>query len=418
MIFENDLIQLIVTILFSFLVGLEIKTYKLRAGSDEKFYFMGTARTYTIVGVLGFVFFKIGAKSLILYTFGAFGLTLLFALFYRKVLDRGGQSILLFLILLVVYTFGPLSQIYPLWMSAFVFVVIIFVLNAQRYISGFVANVDPYEFETLGKIVLLSAVILPLLPNKNVIPYIPLSPFKIWLTVVVVSSISYGAYITHRYIYPSKGLFLTGLIGGMYSSTATTVVLAKKAKDTGPSSMMTASVIIATVMMYLRLIVVAFIFNMKIAKAVSFPFLIFALIGSGIAYFYYRFDRKKEDNLKFEDKNPLELSTALVFSALFLVMILLTHYVTNHFGANGLRLLSFAAGFTDIDPFILSLLTGKFVVSSAEIYTAIVVSAGSNNILKALYVIWFGKKENTLDSFLWLLLFGIATIAFGLFIKI
>ena len=302
-------------------------------------------------------------------------------------------------------------------MSTFVFVLIIFVLNAQKYISSFSGSVDPYEFETLGKIVLLSTVILPLLPNKNVIPYIPLSPFKIWLTVVVVSSISYGAYIVHKYIFPSKGFFLTGLIGGMYSSTATTVVLAKKAKEIGPSKIITASIIIATAVMYLRLIVVAFIFNMQIAKAVSIPFFLFALIGFGVAFFYYKTSHKAGDNIKFTDENPLELGTAFIFSALFVIMILLTHYVTDSFGANGLRFLSFAAGFTDIDPFVLSLLTGKYTISSNEIYTAIVVSAGSNNILKAIYVIWFGKKENTLRSFLWLLLFGIATILFGLFIN-
>ncbi len=95
---------------------------------------MGTTYTFTVFGILGFIFFKIGAKSLVLYASGAIGLTLLFAIFYRKVLDEGGQSILLLLILLVVYAFGLLSQIYPLSMSAFVFAVIIFVLNAQRYI--------------------------------------------------------------------------------------------------------------------------------------------------------------------------------------------------------------------------------------------------------------------------------------------
>ncbi len=418
MALQNDLVHLVVTMLFSFLLGLEMKTYRLKFGMDKKFYFIGTTRTFTVVGILGFIFFKIGAGSLILYVSGLLSLTLLFALFYRKVLDNGGTSVLLFVILLVVYTFGPLTQIYPLWMSAFVFVLIIFVLNAQKYISSFSTNVDPYEFETLGKIILLSAVILPLLPNKNIIPYIPLSPFKIWLTVVVVSSISYGAYILHKYIFPSKGLFLTGIVGGMYSSTATTVVLAKKAKEIGPSKMMTASIIMATVMMYLRLIVVAFIFNAQIAKAVSLPFLLFALIGFGITFLYYKSSHEKLEDLKFVDKNPLELSTALIFSALFVAMILLTHYVTNNFGANGLKLLSFAAGFTDIDPFILSLLTGKYIVSSNEIYTAIVVSAGSNNILKAIYTIWFGKRKNTIHSFAWLMILGVGTILFGLFIKI
>jgi len=112
--------------------------------------------------------------------------------------------------------------------------------------------------------------------------------------------------------------------------------------------------------------------------------------------------------------NPLELGTAFVFAALFVVMMLLTHAATTYYGVSGLKIFSFIAGFTDIDPFILSLLTGKYVITHHEILSAIIISAGSNNILKGVYAVWFGGWQRAKHSFFWLLGLGLATIIVGL----
>jgi uncharacterized membrane protein (DUF4010 family) len=95
-------------------------------------------------------------------------------------------------------------------------------------------------------------------------------------------------------------------------------------------------------------------------------------------------------------------------------MIVLTHVVTRYYGVGGLKIFSFLAGFTDIDPFILSLLTGKYAVGHGELLAAIVISAGSNNVLKAVYALWFGGWQKARAAFFWLLMFGLATIALGL----
>ncbi|MDX1809817.1 MAG: DUF4010 domain-containing protein [Sulfurospirillaceae bacterium] len=415
MTFNSDLTHFALTVVFSFLIGLEIKAYRLKFHSESTQYFMGTARTFTFIGILGFIFYKIDVDYLSVYIVGMLGFTMLYMLFYNKALANGKHSILLYIVMLLVYTFGPMTDMYPLWMSSLVFVLIVFVLNAKQSILNFTTGVDAYEFETLGKMVLLSAVILPLLPTKNVIPYVPLSPFKIWLSVVVISGISYGGYIAQKYIFQSKGLFLTGLIGGIYSSTATTVVLAKKSKKIGVDPMITASIIGATSMMYLRLIAISFIFNFEIAKFIYLPFLIFAILSFMIALIYYRSKNETAETLTMEDKNPLELGTAFIFAILFLFMMVATHFVLTHSGITGLKFLSFIVGFTDIDPFVLSLLNGKYAISAHEIYTAIVISVGSNNILKAVYALWFGGFKKTLHSFLWLLLLGLATIGFGIY---
>ena len=414
MTLSSEPIHFIVTIVLSFLTGFEVKSYKQEFHPDSTAYFFGTVRTTTFLGILGFVLYVIDPQRLIVYTAGLLSITSIFALFYAQRLRDQKTSILLYLVAMAVYTYGPLSVLYPLWMPAFLFVLIVFLLNAKTTISALSLKVNVRELETLGKMVLLSAVILPLLPNTNVIPHIPLSPFKIWLAVVVISTISYGGYIAQQYLFPAKGIFLTGLIGGSYSSTATTVVLAKKAHEGEADAMIIASILAATAVMYVRLVVVSFVFNAAIARSLLFPFVLFALAGFVISFVYYRSGKQTSKLIPVSGSNPLEMGTALIFAALFVIMIMLTQTITNHYGEGGLKLFSFIAGFTDIDPFILSLLTGKYTVGNQEIIAAILISAGSNNILKAVYALWFGGWEKTKHAFFWLTLLGLGTIAVGL----
>jgi len=409
--FSPDLVHLIITTVFSFLIGMELKTYRLQFHGENERFFFGTARTYTFAGILGFITYGIDLK---VYLTVLASFTVLFALLYYQRLKEGGQSILTFIILLLVYTFGPVTQLYPLWMPALLFVLIVFVLNARESLQRFSEGASMHEFETLGKMVLLSAVILPLLPDTKVLSYLPISPFKLWLAVVVISGISYGGYLVQKYLFPQKGYFLTGIFGGTYSSTATTVVLARKARSVGGDRVIDAAIIAATSMMYLRLLVVAVVFNVTVARDLLVPFLVMAVLGLLIASIYMKQGVKHQNSAEYVDKNPLELGTAFLFAGLFAIMMMVTEYVTQHYGNHGLHLLSFAVGFTDIDPFILSLLTGKYSVDTAQLVTAIMIAAGSNNLLKSVYALWFGGWKGGKNAALWVMLLGIITIGWAL----
>jgi len=409
---DKDLIDFLLTLTFSFLIGLEMKSYQLETHPDDT-QGVGTVRTYSFLGMLGYLFYRLDPQLLV-YVAGFTGFTVLYAIYYSYRVQKQGHSILSYLLACVVYSMGPLTVQFPFWQAALVFVLVIFILNARGRIRTLSQAIRGNEMETLGKMVLLSAVILPLLPDRDIIPYLPLSPFKIWLAVVVISAISYGGYIAQRYFFHARGIFLTGIIGGTYSSTATTVVLAKKAREHKPDTMITASIIAATAVMYLRLVVVAYVFNTDMARYISTPFLILSLTGFGVAYYYYRLSSLHAVDVELGDENPLELGTAIIFAGLFVIMIMVTHFVTDNYGSGGLKLLSFMVGFTDIDPFILSLLTGKYAVSNQEIHAAIIISAGSNNILKGFYALWFGGRKKTFPSFAWLMVLGLATIVTGL----
>ncbi len=415
MMFDPILLHFLIVTVFSFLIGLEVKSYRNQyAKEKEQNYFFGDVRTYSFVGILGYVLFLIDNSLHLLYLAGFLSITLLYAILYRQNLLEKKRSILLYIVMLLVYSFGALIVTEPIWVSALLYVSIVFILNANRGVEKYVKDINIDEFETLGKMILLSAVILPLLPDTKSIPYIPLSPFKIWLAVVVISGISYGGYILQKYIFPSKGYFLTGILGGLYSSTATTVVLAQKNKRIDGYGVIDAAIIAATSVMYLRLIVIAFLFNVETAKKLLLPFSVLAFSGLVISLFYLKKREKKAMHTEIVDKNPLELKTAFIFAFLFVSMMVLTQYVTQHYGESGLEILSFIVGFTDIDPFVLSILTGKFNVSSEQIMVAVMIAAGSNNLLKAIYALWFGGFKNSYKSALWITLLGLVTIAWGL----
>ncbi|OQX49914.1 MAG: beta-carotene 15,15'-monooxygenase [Epsilonproteobacteria bacterium 4484_20] len=412
---SSDLVHLVITVVFSFLVGMELKTYRQQFHAKDENLFFGTARTYTFIGILGYIFYRIEPVHLILYISVMVALSLLFLVLYMKKIQEGRSSILPYVVMLSVYAFGPLTERFELWMPSLLFVLIIFLLNAKQSLQRFSSDINMHEFETLGKMVLLSAVILPLLPNTHTIPYLPISPFKMWLAVVVISGISYGGYLVQKYFFPSKGYFLTGIFGGTYSSTATTVVLARKAKVGGDNHVIDAAIIAATSMMYLRLLVVATVFNFSVARSLALPFVAAALIGMLVSFVYLKRGERRTMNPDFVDKNPLELGTAFLFAGLFVLMMLVTHFVINHYGNSGLQILSFIVGFTDIDPFILSLLTGKYTVAQTELVTAIMIAAGSNNLLKAVYAVWFGGWKGGANSAVWIALLGLVTIGWALY---
>jgi uncharacterized membrane protein (DUF4010 family) len=259
----------------------------------------------------------------------------------------------------------------------------------------------------------LSAVILPLLPQENISELIPVSYFKVWLAVVVVSMFSYVGYVLKRYIFKDKGYLLAGILGGIYSSTATTIVLAKKSLSGATPHIFASSIILATALMYIRLLGITYAFNFSIATVLIKPFIALTFISIALAYLIYTRAEVGAncENGQNEDKNPLELSTAFLFAILFIVMSVVTHFVTQNYGNLGLNILSFIVGFTDIDPFILSILSSKLNISVSGASSAIIIAVGSNNILKAFYAYIFSKNSAGKISATVLLFLGFLTMA-------
>lgn len=409
-LYTTEYFRFVLTLMLSFLTGLEMRGYR---NSLERAYFIGTVRTYTFIGMLGYILYVLD-PSWRFYLAGFGLLVLLFALFYYRKLMSDQKGIISLLVATLVYTYAPMIMTQPLWFTAMVFVSIVFIVNAKARVHYFTTVVDNAELITFAKLVLLSAVIWPLLPHTPISEWIPMSFSKIWLAVVVVSSISYIGYILQRYFFHERGFLINGVVGGIYSSTATTIVLAKQSERLkSHRNIFVSAIVLATGMMYLRLMAIIGFLNFALFESLMLPLGIIGLFALGVGYAISRLstDHPETQNNEQSHINPMELGVAMVFALMFVVMSLVTHYFITNYGVSGLNILSFVIGFTDIDPFILSLVNGSYPITQNAVASAILLAVGSNNFFKGFSALILGSKEVGRMSFAALAVLSAVTFA-------
>ena len=404
-------VAFVATVLFGFVIGLEVHSYRRAQNKDLGF---GTTRTLTLLAVLGFALAALD-PTLKLFAAGLVALAVLLALQYYDRLKAGEQSLLPSLIALLTYPLGPIALGQPIWLLIIYVVVVLLLLSEKPHIRRFSDVFRSTETVTLAKFLIMAGLVLPVLPDRQIASFVSVTYSQLWLVVIVVSGISYLSYLAQTYFIPKGGVLLTGILGGLYSSTATTVVLSRRAHGAPPGNrLFAAAIVLATAMMYLRLMVLILILGHHAAAwHLALPFTVLAGASALLAWLLYR--RSTDLSGPVTDvpepvRHPLEFSTAL----LFVFFAALTQFVVTGYGAGGLHLLSFAVGFSDIDPFILSLLEGKFQVSDAAIVGAIIIASGSNNLLKAAYALGLGRNRSLIPAALWLTLSFVLSVAYVL----
>ncbi len=407
------------TIALAFIIGLELHAYRRRdAGATEQIPLgYGTTRTITLIAAIGFVLWNIA--PVVPFCVGLIVLAVFLGLDYRKKLERGDSAFLVSLIAILAYSLGAFVITAPVVVVALLVVVILFALGEQAGIRRLSDAFPAQEGVTLAKFFILAGLILPLLPNNEILGLSGITYTKVWTAVLVISGISYLGYLAHRYLFPSAGTLLTGVLGGMYSSTAATVVLARAARAApDQTALAPAAVVIATAMMYVRLLAVIFLLgHTDAALALLIPFGGFFVLSVAIAgMLAWRVRNQPQTTHEAVSANPLDLPIAFLFAGLFVAFAAVTDFVTSHYGANGLHLLSFVVGFSDIDPFILSLLDGKFQVSQSAIVSAVLIASGSNNLLKAGYAMVLSRQRSMRPAGVWLALTLLISVIYATYV--
>ncbi|WP_373775705.1 MgtC/SapB family protein [Porphyromonas loveana] len=392
----KEVINFVLVLLFSFSLGMEQHKQSI-ANTDKKVF--GTDRTFTFFGLLGYVLLLPSKDQLWPFLIGFVVIACFMMIFYLMRIREDGQYGLTTVMLgLLVYTFPLLIDRSPLWISLLIFVVVLILAEIKKPLQNLSAQVGETEFITLAKFITIAFIVLPSLPNEDLSPMIPVSPYRIWLAVVVVSAVSYFSYLLRRYMFPKAGLILSGILGGLYSSMATTIILAKQSKEKKYSPQMYAgAIIIASAMMYFRVYVLLFIFNRDLALASWLYFLLLFLVSMATGYFLYKRGEKVhgDKTAVFSNSNPLEFKVAVVFAGLYLLFSAVTQFMVTHFGDAGLTALSFIVGFTDITPFLLNLFQGHYSITSAMVLIATMQVMVSNNILKSVYTRLWSTPETT-----------------------
>ncbi|HVS75500.1 MAG TPA: DUF4010 domain-containing protein [Steroidobacteraceae bacterium] len=355
----------------------------------------GGIRTFPMLAILGSLLYLIGAPSLLPYVIGL-GAVAVWLYAYMRLLPAPGAdrqpTLMIPTANLLAYALGPTALTQPPWLVVSAAVAAVILLESRDTLHRVVLQVAPDEVFTLGKFLILVGIILPLMPNGPIVSWTPITPLQVWLALVAVSTLSYLSYLLQRYL-PKSGPLVPSMLGGAYSSTATTVALAREQKTCGEERPeLTVGIVIATAIMYVRIDVVVALFNWRLAWVLLPPLAgLFVLAAATAAWQWRRRRPRGPAPGKLPVTNPLQLPAAVTFAALFVLVALASSWVRGSFGRPGVYLLGAVAGVTDIDPFVLNLAQGSVTGMSAQsIGSAILIAASSNNVLKALYAIAFG----------------------------
>lgn len=389
-------VKFILVLIFSLLIGLEQRRHHINENEDLLF---GTDRTFTFIGLLAYVLFIADPVNYVPFLIGFVLIGALLGIqYYHKIGQNGKYGLTSTILALLTYCIPIMVFTQPVWLILSFVVALLLVTEMKSHFITLSKKASEEEFITLAKFIAFAGIILPLLPEENISAQIPISPYHLWLAIVVVSGISYASYLLKKFVFPDSGIFLTGLLGGIYSSTATTVILARQEKQGLTGTQTVSAIMIANGMMYLRILMLAFIFNPQVAFRLSIPFLVMFLVTFLLSRYFSGSNHRNPgvestEATQTSGKNPLEFRTAAIFGVLFVAFALITDFVLKSYGDTGVAGLAFVVGVTDIDPFLLNLLQQKNGIEQTTVVLAIFNATNSNNLLKMFYAISLASRS-------------------------
>ncbi|WP_322515686.1 DUF4010 domain-containing protein [Rhodopseudomonas palustris] len=403
-------------LLLSFFLGFAFEDFFAKTSSARP----GGIRTFPLLSLGGGMLYLFDPTHLIPFTGGLLVLGVWLAMFYgvhlRERDEKGERNAGLVVLLLNVhaYLLGAVALALPHWVAVGVTVVAVLLLTGRDRLHTLARRIDMKEITTAGQFLILTGVVLPLLPAEPVTTLTSITPRQAWLALTLVCTLSYASYLAQRY-WPraARGLWMPAL-GGLYSSTATTVVLARQANaDPASRRQALAGITLATGIMYLRILAIIAVFNLALARQLVVPMAgLAALALSTAALQYWLIKAPAAESRGAAGRgNPLELGTAAAFAAMFVLISLASTWVKTEFGTEGIYWLAAIVGFADIDPFVLNLAQGGTAgIGDHAVAIAVLIAASSNNILKASYALSFGGRQTLQSALLLVMLAGIGVV--------
>jgi uncharacterized membrane protein (DUF4010 family) len=390
-------LKIILVLFLSFLIGFEREEHHADSNGEERYAF-GGVRTFPLLGLIGYALSLVSGDNLVPPTVGFAVIGALLWLSYQhKLATYKSAGVTTETSGLVTYLVGVLVSHGQLWMATTITVTSVLLLELKTALENLSRRVPRKEILAFANFLFLTAVILPIVPNRTFGSF-GFNPFKAWLIVVAASGISYGSYLLQKASGGRGGMFLSALLGGAYSSTVTTVILARRAREAHAPRVWAGSILMASGTMYLRLLILLALFNRALAASLLWLFLIAGMGALGFGWYWGRVPASgsKDGQVNLPIKNPLELSAAFLFAGMFMVLLAASHYALEHFGRGGIYGLAAIAGMTDIDPFVLGMTqSGQ---ASAFAAHAIAIAASSNNVVKGFYALGFADRRTGVQA--------------------
>lgn len=387
-------IHLGLALAIGFLIGIE-RGWQERAASEGTR--IAGIRTFGLIGLLG------GLWSLLAESAGILLLGLAFLAFSALIItahildtrDDRDVGITTAVAALTTFALGALCVAgYPAIAAASA-VVTASLLSLKPLLHRWLKKIEPAEWYATLKLLLISVVLLPVLPNKGYGPWQVLNPYELWWLVVLIASISYVGYVAMKLIGTRSGLLLTGLLGGIVSSTAVTVNFAGLSGKSVDSRLLATGVLVASATMFPRLLIVISIINYHLLAPLLLPMAIMALFLLVSAAWLWRMHEPGYAEGAVHLDNPFQIKTALQFGLLLAGIMLLSVGFRHWLGDTGIYLASALSGLADVDAISISIARmARGTLAGPTAVSAIVIAAAVNTVVKG-GLFWFIARGST-----------------------
>ncbi|PVW17146.1 MgtC/SapB family protein [Marixanthomonas spongiae] len=349
----DDLITLGIAFGLGLLVGMQRETV------DNK---MAGVRTFTLISILGVVSGFLAREydnPFIIPMFGIAITTLMVVsnVIKLKKLDEPGVGQTTEVAALLIFAIGAYLVMGNQIIGVITGGVLAILLYVKEHLHGFVDSLKKKDFAAIMTFAGISLVILPILPNETFGPLDVLNPKNIWLMVTLIVGISLLGYFIYKWMGKKAGMVSNGILGGIISSTATSVSYAKKSKDGKSGGKLAAFVIFlaVTVSLIRVMIEIGVVIPNKLPQMIL-PFIVlFIFMAALSAFIFYRINKDPAMDKMPEPKNPAQFKSALIFGVLYGVILLMVAFAKEEFGDKGLYIVSIIGGLANKDAITLSL---------------------------------------------------------------
>jgi uncharacterized membrane protein (DUF4010 family) len=386
-------LELLVALAVGLLIGME-REWRQQREEDTPDEHAGL-RTFGLFGLLGGIagLFEANAAWLV----AAVVLAVAAVLIAQRRKDDKGlplEDVTTLVAALVTTMLGALATFGMPQLAATAAVVIVVLLHLKPTLHRWIGALSKDELRAVLRLLVISLVILPVLPDQGYGPYQALNPRSIWWYVVLISLLSFAGYLAIRVLGPKRGYLATGVFGGMVSSTATTAALARLAKQDRKSvAPLAAGIALANGVSVLRMLVIVTAIHPALAVAAAWPLGWFALVALACALLLWRFQAGRGKGKAIEINNPFGLGPAIKLAAILATVQVLAAFLEDRFGQVGLQALAAIAGLVDADA--ISLTVARSAAGGAAIepaVTALLIAVLANAVFKSVVLFSAGGK--------------------------
>lgn len=344
-------------------------------------------RTFALIGLFGALLAMPGLPDVLVAT-GLACIALLFVVSYRHEVDRAGTlSITSGVAALVTYALGAVAARGQPVVALGGAVIVALLLDLKEELHGWLRSLQPSELDAALQLGVITAVVLPLLPNEGYGPYHALNPFKLWLAVIVVATVSLLGHVAVRLRGQQQGLLWVGLLGGLASSTAATLTLAQLARTHRELARTAcAAIIAASAVMFIRMAIVVSVLEPSLSLSLGGLLMWLAAATAAVAAWFWRGrERAPEPAQRAAPGRVFDLRAALVFGGALGLITLLVRAAHERLGSGGVYAVSFLSGLADVDAIVISAVQmhAQGMVAALPTMIAILLAALANTVVKA-----------------------------------